>query len=153
MQTVVCKIFRKTILRFISLYFTGMNQINLSKKWCQKNGIAILSEDYASIKVAVPNANDEFLLEKIRFITQKRVIPEEHSPAEIRLMHSHAESFDDEDLLKHIKQIDASRNTSWESEPIVNFVDSLIVKALQRKATDIHLEPMTDALRVRYNQG
>ena len=65
-------------------------------------------------------------------------------------MHSHAESIDDEDLLKHIKQLDASRNTSWESEPIVNLVDSLIVKALQRKATDIHLEPMADALRVRF---
>ena len=127
-----------------------MNQINLSKKWCQKNGIAILSEDCAAIKVAVSNANDELLLEKIRFATQKRIIPEEHSPAEIRLMHSHAESIDDEDLLKHIKQLDASRNTSWESEPIVNLVDSLIVKALQRKATDIHLEPMADALRVRF---
>ena len=135
-----------------------MNQINLSKKWCQKNGIAILSEDEiakcnresAALKVAVPNASDELLLEKIRFATQKRVIPEEHSPAEIRLMHSHAESIDDEDLLKDFKQLDASRNTSWESEPIVNLVDSLIVKALQRKATDIHLEPMADTLRVRF---
>lgn len=131
-----------------------MNQINLSKKWCQKNGIAIIDWDCnrecAAIKVAVPNANDELLLEKIRFTTQKRVIPEEHPPAEIRLMHSHAESLDDEDLLKDFKQLDASRNTSWESEPIVNFVDSLIVKALQRKATDIHLEPMADALRVRF---
>ena len=135
-----------------------MNQINLSKKWYQKNGIAILSEDEiakcnresAALKVAVPNASDELLLEKIRFATQKRVIPEEHSPAEIRLMHSHAESIDDEDLLKDFKQLDASRNTSWESEPIVNLVDSLIVKALQRKATDIHLEPMADTLRVRF---
>ena len=135
-----------------------MKQINLSKKWCQKNGIAICNENgagnctdnCATIKVAVPNAHDELLLEKIRFATQKCIIPEEHSPAEIRLMHSHAESINDEDLLKHIKQLDASRNTSWESEPIVNFVDSLIVKALQRKATDVHLEPMTDALRVRF---
>ena len=123
-----------------------MNSINLSKKWCQKNGIAILDNGV----IAVPNANDEFLFEKIRFATQKRIIPEEHSPAEIRLMHSHAESIDDEDLLKHIKQLDASRNTSWESEPIVNLVDSLIVKALQKKATDIHLEPTAEAFRVRF---
>ena len=135
-----------------------MNQINLSKKWYQKNGIAIIDRDCnresnrecTAIKVAVPNANDELLLEKIRFITQQQIIPEEHSPAEIRLMHSHADSIDDEDLFKHIKQLDASRNSSWESEPIVNLVDSLIVKALQRKATDIHLEPMADSLRVRF---
>lgn len=144
--TVVCKIFRKTILRFFLLYFTGMNSINLSKKWCQKNGIAILDNGV----IAVPNANDEFLFEKIRFATQKRIIPEEHSPAEICLLQSDAENLDDEDLLKHIKQMDASRSTSWESEPIVNLVDSLIVKALQKKATDIHLEPTAEAFRVRF---
>lgn len=123
-----------------------MNSINLSKKWCQKNGIAILDNGV----IAVPNANDEFLFEKIRFATQKRIIPEEHSPAEIRLLQSDAENLDDEDLLKHIKQMDASRSTSWESEPIVNLVDSLIVKALQKKATDIHLEPTAEAFRVRF---
>ena len=123
-----------------------MNQINLSKTWCQKNGIAVLDNGV----VAVPNASDEFLLEKIRFITQQQVIPEEHSPAEIRHMHSHAQTMDDEDLLKHLKHLDASRNSSWESEPIVNLVDSLIEKALQKKATDIHLEPTADSLRVRF---
>ena len=123
-----------------------MNQINLSKTWCQKNGIAVLDNGV----VAVPNASDEFLLEKIRFITQQQVIPEEHSPAEIRHMHSHVQTMDDEDLLKHLKHLDASRNSSWESEPIVNLVDSLIEKALQKKATDIHLEPTADSLRVRF---
>ncbi|WP_072827244.1 GspE/PulE family protein [Fibrobacter sp. UWB12] len=141
-----------------------MNTKILSKKWCQKNGIAVMAEaeccgecvmesdekSAAPLKIAVPNASDELLLEKIRFITQQQIIPEEHTPAEIRLMHSHAESIDDEDLFKDIKQLDASRNTSWESEPIINLVDSLIVKALQKKATDIHLEPMADALRVRF---
>ncbi|WP_405324248.1 GspE/PulE family protein [Fibrobacter sp.] len=100
--------------------------------------------------IAVPNANDEFLLEKIRFVTQQRVIPEQHSPAEIRLMHSHAESIDDEELIEHLNRLEISRNTSWESEPIINLVDSLIVKALQKKATDIHLEPMAEAFRVRF---
>ena len=120
-----------------------MNQINLSKKWCQKNGIAIVDNEV----IAVPNAIDEFLLEKIRFLTQQRIIPEQHTPAEIRLMHSHADSFDDEDIFK---SLEVSRNSSWESEPIINLVDSLIVKALKKKATDIHLEPMADSLRVRF---
>ena len=138
--------FQKNDFAIFLLYFTGMNSINLSKKWCQKNGIAILDNGV----IAVPNANDEFLFEKIRFATQKRIFPEEHSPAEIRLLQSDAENLDDEDLLKHIKQMDASRSTSWESEPIVNLVDSLIVKALQKKATDIHLEPTAEAFRVRF---
>ena len=130
-----------------------MNTKNLSKNWCQKNGIAIVEsagESDAPIKIAVPNATDEFLLEKIRFVTQKRIVPELHSPAEIKMMHSHAESIDDEDLLQHLNHLEISRNSSWESEPIINLVDSLIIKALQKKATDIHLEPLTDALRVRF---
>lgn len=102
------------------------------------------------LKIAVPNSYDEFLLEKIRFVTQQRIVPEQHSPAEIRLMHSRAEAMDDEDLLQDLKRLEQSRITSWESEPIINLVDSLIVKALQKKATDIHLEPMADALRVRF---
>lgn len=130
----------------LSLYFTGMNQINLSKKWCQKNGIAILDNGM----VAIPNASDELLLEKIRFATQQQIVPVEHSPAEIRHMHSHTQTMDDEDLLKHLKHLEVSRSSSWESEPIVNLVDSLIGKALQKKATDIHLEPTADSLRVRF---
>ena len=92
----------------------GMNAKNLSKKWCQKNGIAVVErnecveESTTPMKVAVPNANDEFLLEKIRFVTQQRVIPEQHSPAEIRLMHSHAESIDDEELLEHLNRLEIS---------------------------------------------
>ena len=143
----------KAIFQYYCLYFTGMNTKNLSKKWCQKNGIAVVesTEECAEpMKVAVQNANDEFLLEKIRFVTQKRIVPELHSPAEIKMMHSHAESIDDEDLLQHLNHLEISRNSSWESEPIINLVDSLIVKALQKKATDIHLEPMAEAFRVRF---
>lgn len=104
----------------------------------------------AHLKIAVPNTTDEFLLEKIRFITQQRIVAEQKTPDEIRVLQNNGENIDDDDLLKQIKQLDISRNTSWESEPIINFVDSLIVKALQKKATDIHLEPMADALRVRF---
>ena len=97
--------------------------------------------------IAVPNANDELLFEKIRFITRQRVIPEQKTPTEIRLLQNHGESMDDEDLFK---DLNVSRNSSWESEPVINLVDSLIRKALQKKATDIHLEPMADSLRVRF---
>ena len=130
-----------------------MNQINLTKKWCQKNGIAIITsnenstEISAALTVAVPNANDELLLEKVRFVTLQRIVPEQRTPAEIRLLQNADESLDEEDLFKNLE---VSRNSSWESEPIINLVDSLISKALQKKATDIHLEPMADALRVRF---
>ncbi len=99
------------------------------------------------MRIAVPNANDEFLLEKIRFITQQCIIPEQRTPAEIRLLQNPGESIDEDDLFKNL---DVSRNPSWESEPIINLVDSLICKALQKKATDIHLEPLADSLRVRF---
>ena len=124
--------------------------MNLSKKWCQKNGTAIIdcsNEGVAPLRIAVPNANDEFFLEKIRFITQQCIIPEQRTPAEIRLLQNPGESIDEDDLFKNLE---VSRNPSWESEPIINLVDSLICKALQKKATDIHLEPLADLLRVRF---
>jgi type II secretory ATPase GspE/PulE/Tfp pilus assembly ATPase PilB-like protein len=124
--------------------------MNLSKKWCQKNGTAIIdcsSEGVAPMRIAIPNANDEFLLEKIRFITQQCIIPEQRTPAEIRLLQNPGETIDEDDLFKNLE---VSRNPSWESEPIINLVNSLICKALQKKATDIHLEPLADSLRVRF---
>lgn len=43
-----------------------------------------------------------------------------------------------------------SKANSWESEPIINLVDSLIEKALEMKASDIHLEPGEGSFRVRF---
>lgn len=116
----------------------------LSTKWCREHEIALLGE----LSVAVTNDCDDFLLQKVRTELGAPVQACIKSKAEIhQLLSLDSENFDD-DLLKP----ENAQNASWESEPIVNLVDSLIEQAIDLKATDIHLEPLPQAFRVRLRQ-
>ena len=98
--------------------------------------------------IAVTNDCDDFLLQKVRTELGAPVQACIKSKAEIhQLLSLDSENFDD-DLLKP----ENAQNASWESEPIVNLVDSLIEQAIDLKATDIHLEPLPQAFRVRLRQ-
>ena len=124
-------------------YFRDMERI-LSTKWCREHEVALLGE----LSVAVTNDCDDFLLQKVRTELGAPVQACIKSKAEIhQLLSLDSENFDD-DLLKP----ENAQNASWESEPIVNLVDSLIEQAIDLKATDIHLEPLPQAFRVRLRQ-
>ena len=111
-----------------------------------------VSREAGIYRVAVPDIYDELALERIRIESGCRVIPEQHSEKEIRQMiREHAQkSADNEMAVLEAAKSSGSRANSWESEPIINLVDSLIERALELKASDIHLEPGEDAFRVRF---
>lgn len=125
----------------------------LSTKWCREHEVALLGDlsdcrPEQAYPVAVTNDCDEFLLQKVRTELGAPVQVCIKSKAEIfQLLSKCSENFDD-DLLKP----ENAQNASWESEPIVNLVDSLIEQAIDLKATDIHLEPASQAFRVRLRQ-
>lgn len=125
----------------------------LSTKWCREHEVALLGDlsdcrPGQAYPVAVTNDCDEFLLQKVRTELGAPVQACIKSKAEIfQLLSKCSENFDD-DLLKP----ENAQNASWESEPIVNLVDSLIEQAIDLKATDIHLEPVSQAFRVRLRQ-
>lgn len=109
---------------------------------------AILQEFDNHCTIAVKRVHDELLQERFRLTLNKRIEPVQRSEAEIRgLLLQQAELFNEENLHK----ISRSEN-SWESEPIINLVDSIIEEALENEATDIHIEPDSTSLRVRIRQ-
>ena len=102
--------------------------------------------------MAVPDIYDELALERIRIESGCRVIPEQHSEKEIRQMireNAQKGAGDEMAALEATRSAESKAN-SWESEPIINLVDSLIEKALEMKASDIHLEPGENTFRVRF---
>ena len=101
------------------------------------------------LSVAISDIHDELTLERIRFRSGCRVVPEQHSEAEIRQM-LRARSHKDSDSLLQSLASQAGRESSWESEPIINLVDSLLDTAIRQKATDIHIEPSEKGLRIRF---
>lgn len=125
----------------------------LSTKWCREHEVAVLSnlsdnEPEQAYPVAITCDSDEFLLQKVRTELGSPISPCIKSKAEIHQLLSRNSDRIEEDILKP----EGAQNTSWESEPIVNLVNSLIEQAIDLKATDIHLEPTAQSLRVRLRQ-
>ncbi len=111
-----------------------------------------VSREAGIYRVAVPDIYDELALERIRVESGCRVIPEQHSEKEIHQMIKQAACggvSDEMEVFEAAKKSGGKAN-SWESEPIINLVDSLIEKALEMKASDIHLEPGEGSFRVRF---
>lgn len=104
------------------------------------------------LRVAVTDPYDELALEKIRFKTSCRIVPEVHTEAEIRQMERARHLKGAKSILQELSAPDTTREKahSWESEPIVNLVDSLLDTALEQNATDIHLEPTAKGFRIRF---
>lgn len=113
------------------------------------------SDGANEVQVAVTDIYDELTLERIRATTKCKVAPVKKSEAEIRnLIRAKTEGSADSILqkLEQQKKLNRENSSSWESEPIINLVDSLMDEALREHATDIHLEPSTSELRVRFRK-
>ena len=111
------------------------------------------------ITIATNDPTDIFALDEISRITHKEVVPTIMSKEE--LFSALEKIYGTEDRLYKIvddveKKIlssgsdeDVLRNLA-EDASVVNLVDGIIAKALSEKASDIHVEPDEDVLRVRY---
>lgn len=109
-----------------------------------------MSREADVYRVAVPDIYDELALERIRVESRCKVLPEEHPEKEIQQMIKQATRRNTDSItIPDVKKIREANGKSWESEPIINLVDSLFETALAKNATDIHLEPEADAFRVR----
>ena len=110
-----------------------------------------VSREAGIYRVAVPDIYDELALERIRIESGCRVIPEQHSEKEIRQMIKQAACGAADCIsIPEAPKPGGIKSNSWESEPIINLVDSLIEKAQELKASDIHLEPGENTFRVRF---
>lgn len=130
-------------------------------QWLKQNKVCplILNGEDVHI-VAVTDACDELLLEKVRrelsdthFCADppNRVEVQEFTSKEIRHLILKSPSCESESISKELTEesLQGSIN-SWEAEPIINLVDSLIEQATEQSATDIHLEPNEKQLRIRF---
>lgn len=103
-------------------------------------------------RVPVLDDSDELLLSRIRLEMNEDVpiLPEVHTAEEIRHIKLKEQLQKDELSLPMSQELQGV--SSWESEPIINLVDSLLDQALDTRATDIHIEPGETSLRIRFRQ-
>jgi general secretion pathway protein E len=116
-----------------------------------------VSEDQDSIQVAFAHPIDRFAVEAMQMAAGKPVkalvgLPSEIELALERLYEKVEEApesaegalgdFDEEDI-EHLKDLASEA-------PVIRMVNQLIQKALESRASDIHIEPFADELKVRY---
>ncbi|MDZ7619017.1 MAG: ATPase, T2SS/T4P/T4SS family [Patescibacteria group bacterium] len=131
----------------------------------RENVILPMAESDGELKVIVSDPNDYETFEKLRFILNRRITPV-LAPREAILeainryygqtvgesADSMLQEFTDTaiDFTETMDEDGAEEDVDEGSAPIVRLVQLLITEAVQLRASDIHIEPFENRIRVRY---
>ncbi len=105
--------------------------------------------------VAMVDPTNFFAIDDLRMVTQCDIEPVMASEADIR--HAIEQSYNVSDLVeKSVSRLNkdeyvySSDIETSEDAPVINIVNSLISQSIRTGASDIHLEPLENGLRVRF---
>lgn len=134
---------------------------------CRENSIIPYAEDGDALKVLVSDPFDLETIEKLRFILNRKIetalAPKESIQEAINRYYGQTEGESADSILQEFTdtQIDFTA-TETDSEsggggpaddsdaPVVRLVGLMIQEAVQLRASDIHVEPFEDRVRIRY---
>jgi type IV pilus assembly protein PilB len=132
----------------------------------RENSILPMSEDDGALRVIVSDPNDLDTTEKLRFILNRKVdialAPREAITEAINRYYGQIEGESADSMLQEFTdtaidftQTSEDHSTSAEvvdenSAPIVKLVQLMITEAVTLRASDIHVEPFEDRVRIRY---
>jgi general secretion pathway protein E len=131
----------------------------LTLRFMKDARVLVLDENPERLQVALANPVDDFTLAAIRLAAGRSVeavvaLPSEIESAIERLYEKVEEApetgesetdfgdFDEEDI-EHLKDLASEA-------PVIRMVNQLIQRAVESRASDIHIEPFADELKVRY---
>ena len=112
-----------------------MNSANLRlQEICRQYQAFLIKEDAATITVAVAGAPSPLMLEALQFTGQRQISVERWPQAR----------------LEQLRGMPAkAEEAQIPSASVTALVDQLLLQAFQRRASDIHIEPGADGMRVR----
>ena len=132
----------------------------------RENGIMPYEESPGGIKILMSDPNDVETLDKLRFILDRRidvaVAPRENIQEAINRYYGQIEGESADSMLQEFTDtaIDFTETTDSDfgtdeggdesSAPVVRLVQLMIAEAVQLRASDIHIEPFEDRVRIRY---
>ena len=130
----------------------------LSKRFLKDARVVPLLDDDDGLAVAVADPLDEFTVRALAMATQRPVrlrvgLPSEIDAALARLYDPPKEAadpdaeaelgnFSDEDI-EHLRDLASEA-------PVIRLVNQILQRAVEMRASDVHIEPFADQLRVRY---
>jgi type IV pilus assembly protein PilB len=129
----------------------------------RENVVIALALDEDAIQVAVSNAMDYEVLDKLRFVLNREVkvavASKEAIQAAINRHYGDSQTESVDSMLAEFTEtaIDftetdgpAKGDVDDDAAPIVRLVNLIISEAVSMRASDIHIEPFEDRIRVRY---
>lgn len=133
----------------------------LGRRFLREAKVLPLKEGPDSVIVAMANPLDAYAVQAVRFAVGKPVIAQVALPADLDAAHErlygdgksgiHQISGETDELVGDSIADDVDRLKDIASEaPVIRLVNLLITQAVEAGASDIHVEPMENELRVRY---
>jgi type IV pilus assembly protein PilB len=113
-----------------------------------------LAQNGAELVVGVTDPGDVVALDDVRAATGMIIRPVVVARSEVRRIIERLQR-EDSDLTDMVDTIEeqssaAAATSANDDAPIVRYVNNLIEQAIQNRASDLHLEPTEDDMRVRY---
>lgn len=155
----------QTLKKQLNLRFIDLSKIHiqddiinmLPEELAQKYEVLPISVENGKMLLAMKDPLDYYAMEDIRVLVGLRVIPaltyrETLSQA---IKKYYGRSVAEKALTEFVKTNQRNvkeevENIEQDNAPIMKFINSVIENAIRNKASDIHIEPDMDELRIRY---
>ena len=133
----------------------------VSPRFLKESRVVPLFEDEQGLTVAMANPTDDYVLSALRLATGKPILPRVGIPTELETAFERlygkgrsamgqivesiglAEDLTDEEQIQHLKDLASEA-------PVIRLVNLMIARAVESRASDIHIEPFENRLKVRY---
>jgi len=133
----------------------------ISARFLKESRAIPLFEDERGLAVAMANPTDHYVLSALQLATGKPILPRVGIPSELEVAFERlygsgrsamgqivdsiglADDLTDEDQIQHLKDLASEA-------PVIRLVNLMIARAVESRASDIHIEPFENRLKVRY---
>ncbi len=156
---------------------SGMQSVNLTdatippsvielvpESVARENVVIPLSQENGTLKIVVHDPTDFDTIQKLQFILNKEILPvlasreqiveainRHYGQTETESVDSMLQEFTDTQIDFTETEATAKNAAADESDaPVVKLVNLIIAEAISLRASDIHIEPFADRVRVRY---
>ena len=131
--------------------------IDIEPRFLKHNRALVLDQSDTDVTVAMANPQDQYVIDALRLYSGKNIIaclgmPSEIDSALTRLYDAdkrHDDAGADSTSAQYLDDVEQLKELAGEA-PVIKLVNQLIHRAAEAGASDIHIEPFEDQLKVRY---
>ncbi|MFQ5773838.1 MAG: type II secretion system ATPase GspE [Kiloniellaceae bacterium] len=140
---------------------TPLYQAKLSPRFLREAQVLPIAEEPDGLVVAMADPLNEYAADAMRLVAGRELLPRVAVPAELEAAIDRLYAQGPAGIGRLVEEVgeegeeglepDVERLRDLASEaPVIRLVNHLITKAVESRASDVHIEPFENALRVRY---